>query len=72
MPPRVTVHIEPLADGKHQAICRTRDCTAGEDGGPWKSAEHVVKVAAEDEARGHRQWHRTQRPVPQDSAEAGA
>ena len=59
MAPRVAVLVKPV-DGRHQAVCQTRDCTAGPDGGPWASPLHVVKVAAEDDARHHRQWHRSQ------------
>lgn len=69
MAPRVAVLVRPV-EGGHQAICQTRDCTEGPDGGPWKSPLHAVKTGAEDEARGHRQWHRAQQAVP--DVEAGA
>jgi hypothetical protein len=63
MAPRVTVLVRPV-EGGHQAFCQTRDCTEGPDGRPWRSEVHVVKVGAEDDARHHRQWHRSQQPVP--------
>jgi hypothetical protein len=68
MAPRVSVLVKPIDGGKHQAICTTRDCTAGPDGGPWESTGHVVKAAAEEDARNHRDWHRSQQAIP---AEAG-
>lgn len=63
MAPRVTVLVRPV-EGGHQAFCQTRDCIDGPNGRPWRSAVHVVKVGAEDDARHHRQWHRGQQPVP--------
>ena len=55
----VKVELHPLAganpDGSagpaHVAVCRTGNCT-------WRSRPQVVKVAAEDEARWHREQHR--------------
>jgi hypothetical protein len=47
----VVVKVEPDGDG-WRAVCHT---------GPlcqWRSRRQVVKVAAEDEARWHRQTHR--------------
>lgn len=63
MAPRVAVLVKPV-EGGHQAICQTRDCSQGPGHGPWRSTVHVVKVAAEDDARAHRQWHRHQQVVP--------
>lgn len=63
MAARVAVLVRPV-EGGHQAICQTRDCTAGAEGGPWQSGLHVVKAGAEDDAREHRQWHRRQQALP--------
>lgn len=64
MAPRVAVLVRPV-EGGHQAVCQTRDCAQGVDGGPWEPEVHPVKAGAEDEAKSHRQWHRAQRPVPE-------
>lgn len=64
MAPRVAVLVRPV-EGGHQAICQTRDCAWAGEGNPWRSAVYTVKAAAETDARGHRQWHRAQRPVPE-------
>lgn len=66
MAPRVAVLIRPVGD-RHEAVCHTRGCTEGADSTPWRSPLHVVKVAAEDDARNHRQWHRSQQAVPDEA-----
>ncbi|GII88229.1 hypothetical protein Ssi03_62190 [Sphaerisporangium siamense] len=66
--PRIIVAIELANGARPQAVCRTQGCTAGKDGQPWKGEPQVVKVAAETDARHHRQWHRAQRPVPVETA----
>lgn len=61
---RVVVKVEAVTTGAttpgpehgHTAICRTDDCT-------WQSGPHVVKAAAEEEARWHREQHRRERAV---------
>ena len=64
--PRIVVRVElhPLAGRMpngaagpaHVAVCKTGDCT-------WRSRPQVVKVAAEDEARYHREHHRREAVV---------
>lgn len=63
MAARVAVLVRPV-DGGHEAVCQTRDCTAGPNGSVWQSPVHLVKAGAEQAATAHRQWHRAQRPVP--------
>ncbi|MEV0149751.1 MULTISPECIES: hypothetical protein [unclassified Nonomuraea] len=70
---RIVVKIEPVeVDGKprHQAVCHTPGCTLGVDGGPWASHTSVVKAAAEELARYHRNDHRApdRRPISAASA----
>ncbi|WP_219459827.1 hypothetical protein [Nonomuraea rhizosphaerae] len=70
---RIVVKIEPVTvngQARHQAVCYTPSCTLGVDGGPWASHASVVKAAAEETARHHRQDHRTpdRRPISTSSA----
>ncbi|MBB5081298.1 hypothetical protein [Nonomuraea endophytica] len=49
--PRLVVKVEPFSNRWHVAICRTGVCI-------FVSPRQVVKVAAEEAAAHHRQWHR--------------
>lgn len=42
----------PGPEHGYKATCRTQGCT-------WTSGPHVVKVAAEEQARWHRSQHRS-------------
>lgn len=56
MSARLKVTIWPLDNGRFAAVCETGTCS-------WTGTAHVVKAAAEDEARIHRQTHRA-KPAP--------
>lgn len=56
MPPRIVVKVMPVKENgatRWQAQCRTGECD-------FKGEKHVVKVAAEDDAKYHRAKHRTE------------
>ncbi|WP_327587064.1 hypothetical protein OHA25_08635 [Nonomuraea sp. NBC_00507] len=58
---RIIVAIEFVNGARHQAACRTQNCTAVFDSGRWRGGAHSTREAADLEARGHRDWHRSQR-----------
>lgn len=43
--------VETSRGMRHAAICDTHPC-------PWSSTGHVVRAAAEEQARAHRDMHR--------------
>lgn len=67
--PRIIVAIELANGGRYQAACRTEGCSALK-GRPWKGEPRAVKVRAENDASGHRKWHRLQQPIPEQVLEA--
>ncbi|MGP4092998.1 hypothetical protein [Nonomuraea sp. KM90] len=59
------VAIELANGGLYQAVCRNEECTAGEDGGPWRGRtwKHIDSARFQQEA--HREWHENGAPKPE-------
>jgi hypothetical protein len=62
---RAVVRVGLADDGQHYvAVCSTGRCT-------WRSATHVVKAGAVEEARWHREHHRQCRELAETSTRHG-